>query len=960
MNKSLSRRAFLRTSIASGASLAAAAAGAAPAGIYRPGTYSAKASGIGEVTVTMTFDADRIIDVVLDVSHETPGIGQAAADTLKKNLMAAQAAEIDGVSGATITSKAVSKAAAKCIAQAKGEIPVEVISDTKTDEDDGDWLGKEPEIAEKDIVATHETDILVVGCGTGGLFAVAAAAEAGGKVIGIDRFAVGTGIREDLGAIDSRYQKAWGTKIDKFEFITMATQYAGGHIQQDLVKLWCDKSGEAIDWVGDRLAERNIELWHESGDKNDETCYNFISKGARRFSFSCAPLRQTRSLSLRVPFDSELIMNKSLSRRAFLRTSIASGASLAAAAAGAAPAGIYRPGTYSAKASGIGEVTVTMTFDADRIIDVVLDVSHETPGIGQAAADTLKKNLMAAQAAEIDGVSGATITSKAVSKAAAKCIAQAKGEIPVEVISDTKTDEDDGDWLGKEPEIAEKDIVATHETDILVVGCGTGGLFAVAAAAEAGGKVIGIDRFAVGTGIREDLGAIDSRYQKAWGTKIDKFEFITMATQYAGGHIQQDLVKLWCDKSGEAIDWVGDRLAERNIELWHESGDKNDETRYKHFAIGHSPKLPIDPKTGKFKITLAQVVEQYAAKKGARFDYNTKMVKLEKKNGRVTGVIAENADGKYVRYNAAKGVVVATGGYAQNWKMMEALQPWNLRIIGRSGALPGARGDGIRACLWAGAKMDETHSIMMFDRTAIRPDQQPGPDTVKSGDSGFFWIGSQPWLKVNADGRRFMNESGTYENILHADEYQKGHCHYTIFDSNWVKYAEQFKMHGCSRLFPFENGAEPNIPWEVFRDRMLPGLIAKGYVQKADTIEELAKKLGLPAAQLKATVARNNELYRTGEDVDYGKEKHRLSAVDKAPFYGAKNTGWMLCTMDGIQINTNMNAIDTEGNPIPGLFVIGNDSGGYFANEYPNLATGMACGRTVTFGRIVGRMLAKA
>ena len=178
MNKSLSRRAFLRTSIASGASLAAAAAGAAPAGIYRPGTYSAKASGIGEVTVTMTFDADRIIDVVLDVSHETPGIGQAAADTLKKNLMAAQAAEIDGVSGATITSKAVSKAAAKCIAQAKGEIPVEVISDTKTDEDDGDWLGKEPEIAERDIVATHETDILVVGCGTGGLFGVLASIQA--------------------------------------------------------------------------------------------------------------------------------------------------------------------------------------------------------------------------------------------------------------------------------------------------------------------------------------------------------------------------------------------------------------------------------------------------------------------------------------------------------------------------------------------------------------------------------------------------------------------------------------------------------------------------------------------------------------------------------------------------------------------------------------------------------------
>ena len=129
---------------------------------------------------------------------------------------------------------------------------------------------------------------------------------------------------------------------------------------------------------------------------------------------------------------------------------------------------------------------------------------------------------------------------------------------------------------------------------------------------------------------------------------------------------------------------------------------------------------------------------------------------------------------------------------------------------------------------------------------------------------------------------------------------------------------------------------------------------------KADTIEELAKKLGLPVDALKATVARNNELYKKGEDVDYGKEKHRLSPVEQAPFYGAKNAGWLLCTMDGIQINTEMNAIDTEGNPIPGLYVVGSDSGGYFANEYPNLSTGMAAGRSATFGRIAGRTLAKA
>ena len=654
---------------------------------------------------------------------------------------------------------------------------------------------------------------------------------------------------------------------------------------------------------------------------------------------------------------------KQLTRRNFLRTGLAGGATLAAAAFHAAPAaatGIYKPGTYSAKAAGIGgDVVVTMTFDADKITDVVLDVSKETPSIGQAAAETLKKSLLAAQSGEIDAVSGASITSHAVQQAAKKCIAQAKGEIPVEVITTAAEDEDDGDWLGQAPEIAEKDIVDTVNTDILVVGCGTGGMFAVCAAAEAGAKVIGIDRFPTGTGIRDDLAAMNSRYQKKWGTKIDKFEFVTAATQYAAGHIQQDLVKVWCDESGETIDWYGDRLAERGVELWHASGDKVDESRYHHWPTGHSPRWRTsDDGTGK-PLDGNKVLVDYAKQKGARFDYNMRMVKLEKKDGRVTGCIAQNSDGKYVRYNAKKGVVVATGGYSLNYKMLEALQPYSLRVIGRNRSVPGAHGDGIRACLWAGANMDQIHTALKFDRCALRPDQPNGAETAKKGDVGMFWMASQPWLKVNKDGRRFINESGTYENILHADEYQKGHCHYTLFDSNWVKYAEQFKMHGCSRLYPFENGADPNIPWQVFQEKYFPALLKGGFLMQADTIEELAEKLQLPPAELKATVDRYNQLVRDGNDVDFGKEPFRLSPLDKAPFYGAKNTGDILCTLDGIQIDTNMNAIDTEGNPIPGLYVIGNDSGGYFANTYPNLVTGMACGRTVTFGRHVGKYLAK-
>ena len=661
-------------------------------------------------------------------------------------------------------------------------------------------------------------------------------------------------------------------------------------------------------------------------------------------------------------------MSNKISRRDFLKGALAGTATVAATGIlggnvfaeatteGAGP--LYTPGTYSAQEQGIGKVTVTMTFDETSITDVVLDVSEETPDIGQAAADELKEALMNLQGSEIDMVSGATVTSGAVKKAAAKCIAQAKGEIPVEVISD-KEEASDGDWLGTEPEIADADIKETFEADLLVIGCGTGGMFTMASAAEEGAKVIGIDRFATGVGIRDDLGAIDSRYQQEWGTKIDKFEYITMATTCAAGHIRQDLVKLWAEKSGKVINWYGDRLGERGVQLWHESGDTEDEVRYKHFATGHSPRWAgSDDGTGEV-LNGNKVLYDYAASLGAEFHYNTTMIKLVKEDGKVTGCIAKNENDEYVKY-VAKNTVVCTGGYSLNYDMMQALQPWNVNLCGSNVSEPGAYGDGIKTCLWAGAKMDETHAMMMFDRCALKPDATGGADAMKSGENMMFWMGSQPWLKVNWEGKRFFNESGTYEGILHADEYNKDHAHYTLFDSNWSTYLESFKMHGCSRMVPFENGADPNIPWQAFAQGMLPGLIENGFVFEADTIEELAEKLGLPADQLKATVDHYNELAKAGEDTDYGKEAHRLTPVDTAPFYGVKNCGMLLCTLDGIVVDNNLNALDNDLNPIPGLYVNGNDSGGYFANTYPNLSTGMACGRTVTFGYLLGKTLTGA
>ena len=658
-------------------------------------------------------------------------------------------------------------------------------------------------------------------------------------------------------------------------------------------------------------------------------------------------------------------MTHSFSRRQILRAGLASGAGLAAAVH-AKPVELYKPGTYSAKAAGIaGDVKVTMTFESDRIADVVIDASTETPAIGQVAANKLKDAILATQGTQVDAISGASVTSNAVMRAAKKCVDQAQGKIPVEVITEKSETETHttGDWLGKPPVINEKDIAKTIRTEVVVVGCGTSGMFAVASAAESGVKVIGIDRFVVGTGVREGFAAIGSRYQQKWGTKIDKFDFVTLATQIAGGHVDQRLHLTFAERSGEVMNWYGDRLAERGVELWHETVDNVEGARYPAIPTCHTPRWPQarwESKDGKKPLNGNVVLYDYAVKHGAEFHYNTKMVKLEKGKGRITGLIALNGDGQYVRYVATKGVVIATGGYCRNYEMLEALQPWNLRVLSGNKSMPGAMGDGIKACLWVGAKMDETHSMAQFDRSALRPDQEPGIEAMKKSDMGTFWPGSQPWLKVNADGERFFNESGTYEGILHADEYQKGHCHYSLFDSTWTDFVQHTRMAGCSRLHPHPNGARPIFAWQFIESTILPKLIADGFVQKADTIEELATKLRLPVEALKKTVARYNELAHKGVDEDFGKEAYRLSPIEKPPFYGVKNAGYSLCTLDGIQINTHMNAIDTEGHTIPGLYVIGQDSGGYFANTYPNLVAGMCAGRAATWGWLVGRELAKA
>ena len=187
----------------SGKSESTSTAASGNAGIYTPGTYTATETGTGTVTVTMTFSDSAITEVKVDTSKETIALAVDSAADFQEALMAAQSSEIDSVSGATITSKAVKKAAASCIEQAMGLATTEETTET-VDDGTPKWLGTAPVIADSNIVDTFETEVLVVGGGTGGLFAACSAAENGAKNTGYILCTMdGIQIDQNMNAVDT-------------------------------------------------------------------------------------------------------------------------------------------------------------------------------------------------------------------------------------------------------------------------------------------------------------------------------------------------------------------------------------------------------------------------------------------------------------------------------------------------------------------------------------------------------------------------------------------------------------------------------------------------------------------------------------------------------------------------------------------------------------------------------------
>ena len=634
-------------------------------------------------------------------------------------------------------------------------------------------------------------------------------------------------------------------------------------------------------------------------------------------------------------------------------------ASGSASASTSGAAGQYIPGTYEGTAEGISStVKVTMTFSDSAVTDVVVDTSGETASFGAAAADELREQLLAAGSAEIDGVSGSTITSDAVMKAAKSCYAQAKGEAVVSSVQLPTGDEND--WLGKEPDIDEAAITETVDTDILIVGAGNGGMFAAAYAAANGLNFRVIEQNANVQDTRHWYGAVDSAAAKEAGEPAtDKAKLLSEISRYASGKCDQRVVKTWINESAAMHDfmrsiledkygWVCDFTSGSEAAWPAENAEHN--TDYL-FPVQEHNYMASESASG---LPRNELLLQYIQELGYDVDFKTSLAKLEKNSdGRITGIIAQSTeDDHFIRYNANQGVLLACGGFPGNPYMMEQLDPLGTSVTTACSYSPADKGYGIRAAVWAGANLDKEAAPMLFDRGIVAPGVDAG---YVDSDSAFggkafpgkirqYNPGTQPFLKVNRNGERFANESCPYNDIVYAAAHQPGRVYAQICDANILEDAKRFHTIGCSAQT--RNGGEKYIQGKMDE------AIEAGALFKCDTLDELADKMGFTGAAkdtFLATVERYNELYDKQNDEDFGKPAYRLSAIRTAPFYGCWLGASLLTTEQGIAINEKGQALDTNNQPMEGLYITGDMSGSFFANNYPCLMAGVAMGRTLTY-----------
>ncbi|OKP86265.1 hypothetical protein A3844_14460 [Paenibacillus helianthi] len=596
----------------------------------------------------------------------------------------------------------------------------------------------------------------------------------------------------------------------------------------------------------------------------------------------------------------------------------------------------YKPGTYTGSAKGHnGLITVETVFSETAIVSVKVTESSETAGVGDAANEKIPQRIVDNQSLAVDAVSGASLASKAIIEAVQDCVKQAGADPAVLLVKQEKK--------GGE--------VQNMAFDVVVVGAGASGTAAALAAAEAGSSVLLLEKTSVPAGAGTMAGGMFTT-----GSKLQQAENLPDCSQWLYDQYMETsnykansrLVREVISKSGSTVDWLMENGAKFTLidpGVGGQPVHKGDPKAFVGYVDGGSAAIGA----------LHKSIE----KKGGKILFDTKGESLIiDDKGAVIGVNATQTDGTKLVISA-KSVVLATGGYAANAKMMKQY----LGDKAPLGSIASATGDGINMAWKAGAAELGTDVGQFFFLNGTEKGQ------AMKHASDIWTVGSYPFLWVNNNGERFTNEEVIFEyaaagNALYE---QPGGAAWIVFDQGTVDQIKQkgfvsiADIYGTWKNDPqaFKEFNEPvdTVALNKFQETpydLTPFLeegIAAGAVVKGETFGELGEKAGMSKTVFESTAKRYAQMANAGKDSDFYKDPKYLSKLDKGPYYAVNIMTRTLTTLGGVKVNQNIQAVDDNEKVIPGLWVAGSDAGGMYSSSYV-----MFEGGTLGFAYISGRM----
>jgi fumarate reductase flavoprotein subunit len=495
-------------------------------------------------------------------------------------------------------------------------------------------------------------------------------------------------------------------------------------------------------------------------------------------------------------------------------------------------------------------------------------------------------------------------------------------------------------WDTPPQPIPDEDICETVESDVVIVGGGISGLATAARCTQLGLKCIVLEKFHGIVAHGAHIASIGSKIQRENGVIIDKKQFARDWLRICGSRVNEDLLWLYINRSEEAFEWLlecgGSEVRPvlfggnyRGPDFTEYAGthflEKNEGSRYKYTGAA----------------LICEIMEDTALSGGSAVIRKTRVEQLEKTDGRVTSALAKGEDGRYRRYKAARGVVLATGDIGGDPEMLAAYSPLGLAPAKNGYYPPGLNtGDGHKMGYWAGGAFENAPWALSLHLIAY-------------AYYCFFF------LHVNRQGKRFMNEDTWIQaKAIRCLMQPNGDWAFTIFDSKWYDECAKLAQYGGGQ-FVDSLGAVYGRPWTENNDtkKALEHYISNGLCAKCETIEELAAQIHVPAENLIQTVRRYNELKERGEDLDYGKRPNLLTSIDKPPYYALKWGPALLNVFGGLLIDRSMRVLDKEHEPVPGLLAVGNVSGGLYGVDYPLLLSGNSHGRALTWARAAAETL---